>query len=276
MPSVQVADHAIYYESQGQGQPLVLVSGLGTSRLFWWKQIPALSTHYRLITFDNRGIADSSRVHTAFTIADLADDVAALIHHLKIAPCHVLGISMGGFVAATFALRHPSLLRKLILCATSAGSPNHTNPSDQMLAMLINAGGQDPEAYTRLVYTALAGPGYMQNHPEDLDQIVANALAKPLSPDTFLYQLNAINGYVTADGVGHALANTHIPTLVLHGEADPLVPQANGRNLAQKIKNAQLKLYPGVGHLPPIEATTRFNSDVLAFLGASAPDREAP
>lgn len=271
MPSLAMADHTIQYEVQGQGHPLVLISGLGTSRLFWWKQIAPLSAHLRLITFDNRGIADSSRVQAAFKIADMADDVAALIDHLKVGPCFVLGISMGGFVAATFALRHSRLLRKLILTATSAGGPTHTNASDEILAMLINAGGKDPESYTRMAYTALAGPNYMQTHPEDLDRIVANALAKPLSPDTYLYQLNAINGYMTTDGVANLLDRIAVPTLVLHGDADPLVPYVNGQNLAQKIKGAQMKSYPGVGHLPLIEAAARYNRDVLDFLNAPIP-----
>ncbi|MBI5896770.1 MAG: alpha/beta fold hydrolase [Desulfobacterales bacterium] len=271
MPSLTLADHAIYYEVHGQGHPLVLISGLGTSHLFWWKQIAPLSAHFRLITLDNRGIADSSRVQAAFSIADMADDVAALIDHLKLGACFVLGISMGGFVAATFALRHAGRVRKLILASTSAGGPKHKVASAEILKMLIDTGGQDPEAYTRLVYTALAGTGYMQKHPEDLDRIVANALAKPLSPETYLYQLNAINGYMTTDGVDDALDRIDVPTLVLHGDADPLVPLANGQNVARKIKKADLKIYPGGGHLPPIEVTTRFNGDVLDFLNAPTP-----
>jgi pimeloyl-ACP methyl ester carboxylesterase len=196
--------------------------------------------------------------------------VAALIDHLKVGPCFVLGISMGGFVAATFALRHSRLLRKLILTATSAGGPSHKNASDEILTMLINTGGKDPESYTRLVYTALAGPNYMQSHPEDLERIVANALAKPLLPDTFLYQLNAIDGYLTTDGIDNSLGRINAPVLVLHGDADPLVPCANGQYLAKMIPGAELKIYPGVGHLPPIEAAIRYNRDVLDFLSAPA------
>lgn len=271
MPSLKMADHTIYYEVYGQGQPLVLISGLGTSRLSWWKQIVPLSAQFQLIAFDNRGIADSSRIQAPFTIADMADDVAALIDRLGVGPCFVLGISMGGFVAATFALRHPRLLRKLILTATSAGGPGHQRASDEVLSILINTGGKDPVSYTRMVYTILAGPNYMQTHPEDLDHIVANALAKPLSPDTYLYQLNAINGYMTTEGIHHLLHHIAAPTLVLHGDADPLVPWGNGQSLAQKIKGSVLKLYPGVGHLPPIEVAHPFNRDVLDFLTTPIP-----
>jgi pimeloyl-ACP methyl ester carboxylesterase len=266
-----MADHSIYFEVHGQGQPLVLISGLGTSRLFWWKQILPFSARFALVTFDNSGIADSSRVEAAFKIADMADDVAALIDHLKLGACAVLGISMGGFVAATLALRHPRSIRKLILTSTSAGGPNHLGASNDILSILINAGGKDPESYTRMAYTAMAGPNYMDTHPQDLDRIVANALAKPLSPETYLYQLNAINGYVSTDGVEKDLDRISAPTLVLHGEADPLVPCANGRVLSQKIKGARLKTYPGVGHLPPIEVAERFNGDVLAFLDPAIP-----
>jgi pimeloyl-ACP methyl ester carboxylesterase len=271
MPTLPIADHTIYYETHGKGHPLVLISGLGASHLFWWKQIAPLSAHFRLIALDNRGIGDSSRVQAAFSMADMADDVAALIDHLKLGPCFVLGISMGGFVAATFGVRHARLVEKLILTSTSAGGPTHQAASKEILTMLINTDGTSVEAYTRQIYTTIAGSNYMQTHPEDLDRIVANATAAPLSPETYLYQLNAINGYVTTQGVTEVLDRIVAPTMVIHGDVDPLVPYVNGQHLAQKIKGATLRTYAGVGHLPPIEATDRFNRDVRDFLGAPIP-----
>jgi pimeloyl-ACP methyl ester carboxylesterase len=271
MPTFPIADHTIYYETHGQGHPLVLISGLGNSHLFWWKQIAPLSAHFRLVILDNRGIGESSRVQAAFSMADMADDVAALIDHLSLGPCFVLGISMGGFVAATFGVRHARLVHKLILTSTSAGGAAHQAASKEILAMLIDTGGADVEAYTRQVYTAIAGSNYMQAHPQDLDRIVANAIAAPLSPETYLYQLNAINGYVTTQGVNEILDRVVAPTLVIHGDVDPLVPYANGEYLAHKIKGATLRSYAGVGHLPPIEATDRFNRDVRDFLAIPTP-----
>jgi len=267
MASIQVRGHSIYYETHGRGHPLVLISGLGTSRLFWWKQLGPLSKHHRTIILDNRGIGDSSRVNLPFSITDMADDVADLIRTLNLGPSYVAGISMGGFIAATLTLRHPDLVRKLVLTSTSAGGATHVGPGDDILQLLMNTSGWDVETYTRRVYTAIAGSGYMQKHPDDLSRIVRNALEKPLSPETYLYQLNAINGYGNSAGINRMLDQISVPTLVIHGDQDPLVPYPNGQYLAAHIKGAILLTYAGVGHLPPIEATDRFNADVLDFFG---------
>jgi pimeloyl-ACP methyl ester carboxylesterase len=267
MATIQVHDHSIYYDVHGQGQPLVLIAGLGASRMFWWKQTGPLSHSYRTITLDNRGIGDSSRAKASFTIADMADDVAALIKALDLGPTHVLGISMGGFIAATLSVRHPEQVRKLILSSTSAGGATHVKPADDIIRLFLGADDLDIEASTRLIYTAITGPNYVQNHPEELDHFVRNNIEKPLPLETYLYQLNAINRYSDGEGVKDKLDQISIPTLVIHGDQDPLVPYPNGRYLADHIQGARLLTYPDVGHLPPVEATDRFNADVIDFLG---------
>jgi 3-oxoadipate enol-lactonase len=267
MATIQIHDHSIYYEVHGQGHPLLLLAGLGASRLFWWKQTGPLSRHYRTIILDNRGIGDSSRANASFTISDMADDVAALIGELDMGPAHLLGISMGGFIAATLSVRHPERVRKLILSSTSAGGATHIKPSDGIVRLLLDADHLDIEASTRQIYTAITGPNYMQTHPEELDRIVRNNAEKPLSLETYLYQLNAINRYANGEGITDKMDQIGKPTMVIHGDRDPLVPYPNGQHLAAHIKGAQLLTYPGVGHLPPIEATARFNADVMDFLG---------
>jgi pimeloyl-ACP methyl ester carboxylesterase len=268
MPSISTDSGSISYETHGQGQPLVLIAGLGASRLFWWKQVAPLSRQLRVVILDNRGIGDSMRVGAPFTVADMADDVAAVIRTLNLGPSYVTGISMGGFIAATLTVRHPSLVEKLVLTSTSAGGAAHQPPSNDILMMLGSANGSDVAAYTRKIYTAIAGPGYMQAHPEDMDRIVHNALEKPLIADTYLYQLDAINNYAGfgKSGVTGQLAHISAPTLVIHGDSDPLVPYANGQYLAAHIPGARMLTYSGVGHIPPIEAADRFNNDVLGFI----------
>lgn len=267
MATIQIHDHSIYYEVHGQGHPLVLIAGLGASRLFWWKQTGPLSRHYRTIILDNRSVGDSSRANASFTVSDMADDVAALLGELNLGPAHVLGISMGGFIAVTLSLRHPGLVRKLILSSTSAGGASHVKPSDGIIRRLLDADHMDTEASTRLIYTAITGPNYMETHPEDLNRIVRDNIEKPLSLETYLYQLSAINRYANGEGARGNLDQIRIPTVVIHGDLDPLVPYPNGQYLADHIQGARLLTYAGVGHLPPIEATDRFNADVMDFLG---------
>lgn len=266
MPTISVNSHAIYYEEHGQGEPLILIAGLGTSCLTWWKQIGPLGKRYRVITPDNRGIGDSSRVSQAFTVADLARDMAALIRELNIAPSNVLGISMGGFVALTLCHLHPELVSKLVLASTSAGGTPHVPATESIMGIVLGGDQSDIEAYCRKLYPALTGPGYMQSHPEDLNHIIANAREKPLSPESYLYQLNAVAEYTSEKGATVALADISAPTLILHGDADPLVPYPNGRYLADHIKGARLVTYPGSGHMLAIEAADQFNRDVLSFL----------
>jgi 3-oxoadipate enol-lactonase len=267
MPSLTINGQSIFYESTGTGAPLVLIAGLGSSHFLWWKQIQPLSARYRVIALDNRGIGDSAPVSDPFTVADMADDAAALIRALDIGPSHVMGISMGGFIALTLTLRHPELVNKLILCATSAGGASHVPPSDEMLNLLAKSDFPDIATRTRVIYSAVAAPGHMAAHPEDLEPLVRDAEEKPLSVTTYLHQLGAVSDYIIKSGKDQALDGITAPTLVIHGNADPLVAYDNGCYLVAHIKGARLETYEGVGHLPPIEATDRLNSDVMAFLG---------
>ncbi len=114
-------------------------------------------------------------------------------------------------------------------------------------------------------YTAYAAPGYMQAHPQDLDYIVSLVKTKPMPLESYQRQLGAVMGHITG-GTANRLNKISAPTLVIHGEEDPLVPFPNGKFLAENIRGAKLAAYSGVGHLPIIEVPERFNRDVIAFL----------
>lgn len=266
MPTIQINGQSIYFEEYGNGEPLVLIAGLGASCNMWWKQIEPLSDKFRVVIFDNRGSGNSSRVKEAFGIKEMAMDLASLIRSLEIAPCHLLGISMGGFIALTLAKTNPELINKLILMSTSAGGANHVPPKPELMDQITQPGQMDRETYYRTIYPQLAAPGYMQNHPEDLDRIVKNFLGKPISPETYLYQLNAVNEFTSAENTDAHPEHLNIKTLVLHGDSDDLVPLANGKHLAHQIKGAKLISYKHVGHLVHIEAADQINQDIIEFL----------
>lgn len=266
MPLHTIDDHAVYYKSAGSGHPLMLIAGLGSNHSFWWKQIPAFSARHRVILLDNRGIGDSPPVSQPFTVADMADDAAALIRALDLGPTHIVGVSMGGFISVTLALRHPELVDHLVLCATSAGGAAHVPPPPEMLDLLVQPDFPDIAARTRAVYGAIAAPGYMAAHPEDMDFLIRDAEEKPPTMETYFHQLGAVHNYTSQAGADRDLHRITAPTLVIHGDTDPLVDYENGRFLATHIKDARFETYAGVGHLVPIEATDRFNADVLDFL----------
>ena len=121
MPLTNVGSQTIYYDEHGSGHPLLLIPGFSNSRLIWWKQIGVFSRKYHVIQMDNRYGGDSSLGAGPYSIEDMADDAAGLIRNLNLGPMHVMGWSMGGFISLELTVRHPELVKKLILVATSAG-----------------------------------------------------------------------------------------------------------------------------------------------------------
>lgn len=265
MPTTQVGSHTVWYDDCGSGHPLLLLTGLGGSRLGWWKQIEPFSRKFRVINMDNRDAGDSALGTGAYGIADMAEDTAGVIQNLKLKPTHVVGISMGGMIAQELAIRHPESVDRLVLVSTTAGGASNVSPRPEIAALLARSPGEDPEARVRRTYTLISGTGYMAEHPEDLDRIWRNALAKPMSLESYQRQLGACMAHY-AQGTADRLAQITAPALVIHGDYDPLIPYANGKYLAGHIKTARLVTLPGVGHLTPVEAAEQFNREVLEFL----------
>ena len=263
MATTQVGSHTVYYDDLGAGHPLLLLTGLGASRLGWRKQLEPFSARYRVINMDNRDAGDSVPDTGPYSIADMAEDVVGVIRNLKLERIYLAGISMGGFISMELAIRHPELVEKLVLVSTSAGGATNVQAKPEILALLVRDEAEDIELAARRTFTAIAGKGYMAAHPEDLDEIVKSMKDKPMPLESFQRQLGAV---MVHDASGR-LDQISAPTLVIHGDYDPLVPYENGKYLAAHIKGARLSTYPGVGHLPIIEAAERFNREVIEFLG---------
>lgn len=267
MPTTQVGSHTVYYDEYGTGHPVLFMSGLGGTRLGWWKQIEPLAQKYRVINLDNRDAGDSALAAAPYSIAEMADDAAGLIENLNLGRVFIMGISMGGFISLELALRHPARVEKMILVATSAGGTSHVTPAPEIGATLLRKEGEDIETRVRRTSPLIAAPGYCVAHPADLDRAVQHAKAKPMPPEAYQRQLSAAYAH-TRNGVAERLAQIRVPTLVIHGECDPLIPYANGKFLAANIAGAKFSTYAGVGHLVTIEAAERLNREVGEFLGS--------
>ena len=241
---------------------ILLLTGLGAKRQGWARQLPAFGQEYRTLALDHRDVGDSDPFEAAYTVTDQADDAADFLHALNIDRAHVVGISMGGFIALNLALRYPDLVRSLVLVSTSAGGASYVPPTPEAQATLAPDFSLDPAERARRTYRAITGPGFMDAHPEVADLIGQAATERPMSPESYARQYGAA---LTHDVSAH-LGQIHIPTLVVHGDADPLVPYANGQYLAGHIPNAHLVTYRGVGHIPIVERAEDFNRDVLAFI----------
>jgi 3-oxoadipate enol-lactonase len=181
VPHVRIGSHTAWYDEHGSGPPVLLIPGLGASRLSWWKQIDPLARRYRVIALDNRDAGDSGHAVEPYSIGELAEDAAQAIEALDLGPTYVIGWSMGTFIAQELTVRHPALVTRLILVAGSAGGPTQARPAPEIVAMLRRDEHEPVEARVRRTYPLLAAPDYMQHHPEDLERLVWSQSTRPMS-----------------------------------------------------------------------------------------------
>ena len=264
-----VGERRLAYEETEPADPegtVLLLCGIGAKRQGFYRQLPVLGRRLRTLALDPRDVGDSDPSPGPYSIADVAEDVHALLVELGIGRASLVGISMGGFVALELALRHPEAVDRLVLCVTSAGGPGHVSTSPRIMRLLMP--GDDEEEETgdgaRRVCAAVAAPGFAERHPDEIERFVEIARHRPMSRAAYLRQLEACRAHDVSGRLGEITA----PTLVLHGDVDPLVPLANGLALAERIPGARLKVYADTGHIPEVERAEEFNADLLAFLAA--------
>jgi pimeloyl-ACP methyl ester carboxylesterase len=254
----------LYYEVYGEGEPLLLIMGLGANHLSWTAQIPVYSCEFQVIVFDNRGTGRSDFPADAeYTIPVLADDAAALLDALGVDSAHVYGVSMGGMIAQELALRHPDKVRSLILGATTPGGPNAVAPEPEALSSLLEQGAAIDRSVNPALLDVLFSPGFLADHGSELAAAFQSmADYPPTSPEAYQAQLRAVAAHDTYD----RLPDISAPTLVLHGTDDPLLPVGNGRILAERIPGAKLVLLEGARHAYFLEKQAEADTAVLDFL----------
>jgi pimeloyl-ACP methyl ester carboxylesterase len=261
MPKALVNGVRIYYEVYGQGEPIVLIMGLGGSALAWQSQIPTLSQRLRVIAYDNRDAGRSEKVEAEYSMADMADDAADLLGHLDTGSAHVYGVSMGGMIAQELALSHPGRVRTLVLGCTSPCLP--AMPPSEKAARDVMESAELPlrEAFERNMWTGYSDD-YLAAHKNDLwlrAQVEAG-LTPPL--ESLRHHYTAVGGFDARERLGQIRA----PTLVMTGDDDPLVPPGNSRFLAEHIPGAELIVFPGGRHAFNVEFEEESNSAVLDFI----------
>lgn len=262
MPKVAVNGLELYYEIEGDGEPVVLIPGFAAGRWIWFKQTDDMSRNFRVIIFDPRGVSASDKPEGPQTIALLADDVAHLLETIGISSAHIVGASFGGFVAQEFALRYPLMTRKLVLCCTSFGGPNHVSPAPETLMALASTKGLNSEERMRANLLMAFTPEYVQTQVAEVDRVVHLRATNEVPEHIYLSQLQAAVSF----NVESRLSEIKAPTLVLSGDADVIVPVQNSRNLASKIPGAELQIIEGGSHTFFIEQNQDFNQRLSAFL----------
>jgi pimeloyl-ACP methyl ester carboxylesterase len=258
----------LYYETHGNGEPLLLIPGFGCTVEIYFAQTPELSRQFRVTVFDPRGAGRSDAPLDGYSMPVFADDCVAVMDAAGIASAHVLGTSFGGMVAQHLAIMHAPRVRRLVLGCTTPGGAHHVLPPAENLATFLAASEvEDPAKAVRMRYPMHYSDAYIAAHDEE---IVARAVADAhlrSSPEGRAGQLAAVNGHDTWGG----LARIAVPTLVAHGDEDGVVPVENGRNLAARIPAASLRVYEGAKHMFFVERAAAFNADIVRFL-SGAPD----
>jgi pimeloyl-ACP methyl ester carboxylesterase len=254
----------MHYEVAGAGDPVLMINGLSAPAANWALQVKALAEHFQVITFDNRGVGETDLPpEPVYTMAQLADDAAALLRHLKIARAHVIGASMGGTIAQELALRHSRLVRSLVLACTWAEADArflHSIESWVALAYRVPV----EERYRYVLYPWVYSPRFFEKK-QNLEMAFQRAMAYPhqTRPEAIERQARGIlawNGTRVPQ-----LGAIRVPTLVLVGREDVLTPPEFSRVLARLIRRARLTILPG-GHAFFVEEADAFNRAVLRFL----------
>ena len=252
----------------GSGPPVLLIAGLGYATWCWTELREALGTELSLTAFDNRGAGRSAKPPGPYSIAQLADDAAAVLDALGLAEVAVLGHSMGGYIALTLALRHPRKVRSLTLVCTSPGGPATQPTPAATLQTWKLAGTMAPQEYARRSMPKSFAPGWTDAHPAEFERLLARRLQFPTPAQSWLAQYQACADYV-AQGV--PVEKITAPALVIHGEQDEVVVHANGKLLADRLPNARFVSLPRAGHLPFLEDPPGFAELVREHLSAPPP-----
>ena len=264
----------ICYEVIGEGYPIILIQGFGARKEGFKCQVPALSEHFKVITFDNRGAGKTERVNEPYTMETLADDIKGLLDFLEIKKTHILGTSMGGIIAQQFVLQHPEYVDKLILVNTVSGAPDNVglemlkkNRLEQL--ELIKT---DPDK----AFWDNARIWFYHKYRKELkanpkkkffgiwsaeDEIRESTILMP-SPRDIELQIEALKGFNTLD----KLHEIQSPTLLLAASHDRVCSKSNSEEMHKRIPNIVLKVIEKAGHESPKTRASEVNSIILEFL----------
>jgi pimeloyl-ACP methyl ester carboxylesterase len=274
MPQVRANGIDIEYESFGRaGDPaILLIMGFAAQMTMWQRPLceGLARKGYRVIRFDNRDIGLSTHlahlpapnapevmarrmsgqaVEVPYTLDDMADDAVALLKALGIAKAHIVGASMGGMIAQLVAINHPEATRSLVSVMSTTGRPDLPPARPEAMAALVTPPASDSRedriAAGLNVVKVLGSPGFPDPDAKLLETVSAAVDRAPYDPAGVARQLAAI---VAADPRGGKLAQVRVPSLVLHGADDPIIPVEAGHDTAASIPGAKLVVVPGMAH----------------------------
>jgi 3-oxoadipate enol-lactonase len=274
MPEEKLNGTKIYYQVHGKDDayPLVLTHGLGSDHTMWHNQVPVFKEKYRLVLWDVRGHGRSEVTEDGYSIDRFADDLKALLDHLRIKCAHIGGLSMGGWISFTFALKYPKSTAALILSNSGGIRSGMTKEqmADKRKLFLISAQIAEKAGRAQLVDSTLSfmfTPQFIENNPEAVELTKKRILADP-----GIGYARTIRGIlidywdVDAEDMLKKVSGISAPALVIGGEFDLLTPAPTQVALHKSIPGSRYELIKGAAHVTPIEKPDLWNELVLDFL----------
>jgi len=263
MPFTENQGARIYWDEQGSGEPVLLIMGLGYPSVMWFRTRPLLATRYQTIALDNRGVGLSDMPPGPYSIALMASDAAAVLDASGCESAHVYGVSMGGMIAQEFALQYPKRVRSLVLGCTYTGGPNVVRAEQAVTDFMTARAKLDPDTAVEASIPYIYDP----HTPRELidEDCVLRKKWMPKA-EAYFAQLQGIMAWESYS----RLDQIKVPTLVIHGESDRLIPIGNGELIANRIAGAKFVRLPQAGHIFSTDQIEPAQSALLEFLNAQA------
>jgi len=255
---------SMHYTLNGPASaPVVTLShSLATNLTMWEPQMSSLAARYRVLRYDTRGHGETDAPKGAYSLDLLAEDLRALLGALGIERTHFVGLSMGGMIGQVLALKHPEMLRSLILCDTTSQIPPHAKPMWDDRIRVTETQGMQPHVEPTL--GRWFTPSYFEGHADVVERV--RTMIRQTKPEGYIGCCHAIKALNLTD----QLAAIAVPTLSVVGEDDTGTPVAASRAIHERIKRSALVVLKSASHLSNIEQPEAFNKALLDFLGRQA------
>lgn len=272
MTHLTVGGRRLFHQRRGAGdEPLLLIQGMSGTHLAWGEPfVSELEGAFDVVAYDHRGIGRSDPVTDPFTIRELAGDAVGLLDELGWETAHVVGISMGGMVAQELALAHPERVRTLTLgCTYCGGEGSELAPPATIEKLAAGMQSGDKELAIRNAFEVNVSAAFAAQ-PGAYEAFRAMAKSLPAPVPVIMLQMQAIAGHDTSA----RLPSLTVPTLVVHGDEDAMLPVGNGRMIASLIPASHLEILSGVGHMfwweQPVRSAELIRGHALAPAGRVA------
>ena len=264
MPKTSFNDIEMYYERLGEGEPMLLIAGIGQDHRTWGLMAPQLQSHVELILPDNRGVGETDMPDTVYTVELMASDFLALLDELEIESAHVVGHSLGAAIAFEMGRRRPERVRKVVMMSGLYPGPHVVMPSPEAMELLTDRSGEPEELVTRGTRIATA-PSFQERQPELFDMLVQAGLSRTQPPKIYARQSTAGGLYVQEE---HLDEGFDPALLLIYGEHDVVAPPENGERIQSQVPEAELLLIPDAGHFLHVEQPAAVSDAILEFLEA--------